>query len=246
MSRRRTFGERAAAIAGAGILALAVSPYASAQTAAALGAPGQPFMTAQNVVPASLTVTKDSASVSDAAAPVPPLNTYQPATAAAPGAATPLGSNQSSLAPNPFPPGASMMAMPPAGLSAEVKAKIDELRQGTAAERRLYARAAAAFPSFCDDWQHKLRVREEDNLNSLSWQEKGGYETATYVGYSPIATCECKESAEGIPLGKVTYDQRQYYVAGRTVEDAKHSPPKVVGITHTLEIFSWDQNKWFY
>ena len=55
------------------------------------------------------------------------------------------------------------------------------------------------------------RSRNEQS-DSLNWQEKSGYETASYVGYSPIKTCECKESAEGIPLGKVTYDEENYYL----------------------------------
>jgi len=91
-----------------------------------------------------------------------------------------------------------------------------------------------------------LRDRESNNLSSLNWKENGGYETASYVGYGPLKTCECKESAEGIPLGKVTYDEEDYYIVGKTVDEAKHSQPKVVRTVPTLEIFSWDQNKWFY
>jgi hypothetical protein len=151
-----------------------------------------------------------------------------------------------SVSPAGFPPNATMMTMPSSGVPSEVKPTIEDLTYGTRAERRLYARATAAFPDFCQDWARKLRVREEDNLNALNFQEKSGYETASYVGYSPIKTCECKESAEGIPLGKVTYDEQDYFLEGKTVDEAKHSSPKLVGITHTLEIFSWDKEKWFY
>jgi hypothetical protein len=139
-----------------------------------------------------------------------------------------------------------MMTAPASEPSTEAKPTIEALRQGTAAEQRLYARAAAAFPAFCEDWGRKLRQRERDNLSSLSFHEKDGYETAKYVGYSPLKTCECKESSEGIPLGKVTYDERDYYVAGKTVGEAKSSQPKLITVVPTLEIFSWDRNKWFY
>jgi len=246
---RRTFGGRAAAIAGAGFLTLAVSPYSFAQTAVTGSSKARlPVTIAENAVPANLTISKDAASVSGNDTGTAASHSYASATAAAvtADASGVPGSAAANRAAGGFPPNATMMTMPPGGPSSEVKAEIQELRNGTPAERRLYAQAAAAFPHFCQDWQRMLRDREQNNLSSLNWQEKSGYETASYVGYGPIKTCECKESAEGIPLGKVTYDEQNYYIVGKTVDEAKHTPPKVVGITHTLEIFSWDKNKWFY
>ncbi|MGA2411818.1 MAG: hypothetical protein ABSG46_15710, partial [Candidatus Binataceae bacterium] len=117
-----------AAIAGAGILFLIVPPRFRAQAAAGSGAE-QPIATAQSVVPASLTITKDSASVSGAAPAseaAPPPYPYQ-SPAAASGAPAPPSATQASLPPHTFPPGATMMTMPPGGVSAEVKATIDEL-----------------------------------------------------------------------------------------------------------------------
>jgi hypothetical protein len=233
------------------LLTLVVSPYSFAQTAAT-GSSNErlPTTIAENTVPANLTVTRDAASVSGNDTGATAQHTYTPTTApngavTADASGVP-GAAAANLPAGTFPPNATMMTMPPGGPSSEVKAEIQELRNGTPAERRLYAQAAAAFPHFCQDWQRMLRDREQNNLSSLNWQEKSGYETASYVGYGPIKTCECKESAEGIPLGKVTYDEQNYYLAGKTMDEAKHTPPKVVGITHTLEIFSWDKNKWFY
>jgi hypothetical protein len=233
MMRRRTFGGGIVVLAGAGVLALSIPVDMFAQTAPAALRSGARVVTAENVVPG---ITNDSASVSSSAA----ANSARSASSS--GGTT----STASLSPSGFPPDATMMKMPSSGASSDAKPTIEDLRYGTRAERRLYARAAAAFPSFCSDWAHKLRVREADNLNSLNFQEKSGYETASYVGYGPIKSCECKESAEGIPLGKVTYDEQDYFLEGKTIDEAKHSSPKLVGITHTLEIFSWDKEKWFY
>ena len=229
------------------MLTLMVSPCSFAQTAATGSSKERlPVTIAENAMPANLTVTKDAAFVSGNDTGTATPHTNAPAGAVTADASDVPGAAAASRAAGGFPPNATMMTMPPGGPSSEVKAEIQELRNGTPAERRLYAQAAAAFPHFCQDWQRMLRDREQNNLSSLNWQEKSGYETASYVGYGPIKTCECKESAEGIPLGKVTYDEQNYYIVGKTVDEAKHTPPKVVGITHTLEIFSWDKNKWFY
>jgi hypothetical protein len=238
------------------MLALALPQHSFAQTAlTGSGIERLPVNVAERAVPANLSISKDSASVTGAATRAMTPGSYAPAITApaAPVTAStgPEGAYLKApavgnLSPGSFPSNANMMALPPGGPSSEVKAEIQELRAGTPAERRLYAKASAAFPHFCEDWARMLREREANNLTSLNWQEKSGYETASYVGYSPIKTCECKESAEGIPLGKVTYDEQNYYIVGKTLDEAKHAPPKVVGVTHTLEIFSWDKNKWFY
>jgi hypothetical protein len=112
--------------------------------------------------------------------------------------------------------------------------------------RHEFETAFRRLPSFCQDWQSKLHERELNNLAHLTWQEKSGYETATYVGYGKVDGCLCKESAEGVPIGKVTYDEYQYYLVGKTLNEAKGAKPKLTGTTHTLEIFSWDKEQWFY
>jgi hypothetical protein len=112
--------------------------------------------------------------------------------------------------------------------------------------RHEFETAFRKLPSFCQDWQNRLHEREISNLANLRWQEKNGYETATYVGYGKVDGCQCKESAEGVPIGKVTYDEYQYYLVGKTLNEAKAAKPKLTGTTHTLEIFSWDKEQWFY
>lgn len=214
-----------------GMIAMTIPACSFAQTAPGPASSHPVSVAAENSVPG---ITNDTVSAVHRSPSAASVRQYADTTAAA---TVPAAG---------FPPNASMMTMPSSGQSGELKPTIQELNYGTKAERRLYAQAVAAFPTFCEDWAHKLRVREADNLNSLNFQEKSGYETASYVGYSPIKTCECKESAEGIPLGKVTYDEENFFLEGKSVDEAKHNPPKLVGITHTLEIFSWDQNKWFY
>jgi hypothetical protein len=236
MMWRRTFGGGVAVLAAAGTLVLALTGLLFAQ-ASANGGSGYSqaaTTTAENAVPG---ITNDSVPLSGTIASYP----IHPAP---PSGAPPASS--ASLSPQNFPRDAEIMKMPSSGEAAVVKPIIEALSFGTKAERRIYARAAAAFPDFCEDWGHKLRVREADNLSSLNFHQDRGYEVASYVGYSPIKSCECKESAEGIPLGKVTYDEQDYFVEGKTIDEARHNPPKLVGVTHTLEIFSWDQNKWFY
>jgi hypothetical protein len=112
--------------------------------------------------------------------------------------------------------------------------------------RHEFETAFRKLPSFCQDWQSKLHEREINNLAHLAWQEKNGYETATYVGYGKVNGCLCKESAEGVPIGKVTYDEYQYYLVGKSLNEAKVAKPKLTGTTRTLEIFSWDKEQWFY
>ncbi|MEA2647607.1 MAG: hypothetical protein QOG61_42 [Candidatus Binataceae bacterium] len=114
------------------------------------------------------------------------------------------------------------------------------------AEEARYNLAAAKFADFCHDWQRMLHDRESNNLNHLTWQTRGGIQTTTYTGYGQVEGCETKESAEGVPIGKISYPEMIYNLAGKTPDEARHAPPKVVHETHTLEIFSWEKDKWFY
>ncbi|HKD66493.1 MAG TPA: hypothetical protein VKB84_06600 [Candidatus Binataceae bacterium] len=104
--------------------------------------------------------------------------------------------------------------------------------------------AAELFPSFCKDWQRRLHDRELNNLENITWKDQNGWKTGTYLAYSPIKTCNCKHSTGGVPIGELTYQETEYYLTGRTVEEARHAAPKPVGITNTTEIFRWDRTKW--
>ena len=116
----------------------------------------------------------------------------------------------------------------------------------TPAQRRVYRRAASSFTSFCHHWESLLHEREVDNLGHLSWHKDGGLETATYTGYGKVESCECKPSKEGLPIGRIRYEERNYSIVGRTIEEARHAAPKLTHEISTLEIFSWDKGKWFY
>lgn len=140
-------------------------------------------------------------------------------------------------------PGAQTL---PKGATTVVKAAVQTFTFHSTAEKARYERAARLFPSFCKEWQRLLHQREVNNLDHLTWQLRQGYETTTYTGYGHVESCQTKESVEGIPIGKITYDELSYYLAGKTVEEARRSSPKLVHQVHTLEIFSWDKNKWFY
>lgn len=107
-----------------------------------------------------------------------------------------------------------------------------------------FDRASESFPAFCKDWERRLHDRELNNEESVSWKDKDGYKTGTYLAYSPIKTCNCKRSTGGVPIGELTYQETEYYLAGRTVEEARHAQPKTVGVTNTTEIFRWDRTKW--
>ncbi len=90
-----------------------------------------------------------------------------------------------------------------------------------------------------------LHDREVNNLSHLEWHQQQGYQTATYTGYGKVQGCQAKESDEGVPIGKVSYQEMNYYLAGKSVDDAK-SHPKLLGTTNTLEIFSFEKDRWFY
>ncbi len=106
--------------------------------------------------------------------------------------------------------------------------------------------ASALFPSFCQHWQKDLQDRESNNRNHLNFVAKDGYQTATYTGYGKIEECESHQSRQGFSIGRITYEEFQYYVTGKTSDEAMHAAPQTVSDTHTTELFRWDNNKWFY
>jgi len=142
----------------------------------------------------------------------------------------------------PVPAGAAVV--PTAGTS--VQPQTDGTESLSPVQRRTYQRAASAFTGFCHEWERLLHEREVNNLEHLSWREDGGLKMATYTGYGKVESCECKASKEGLPLGKIRYEEILYSVAGKTVDEARHAAPKLIHEIRTLEIFSWDKGKWFY
>jgi len=131
------------------------------------------------------------------------------------------------------------------GLKADIKSTEAVLARLSTAERKKWETAVTALPDFCHEWERLLHNREMDNLAHLTWKSRDGYQTASYTGYSKVQACEAKESAQGIPIGKVVYDEKNYYLSGKTVEEAKGNS-KIVGTTSTLEIFSFEKDRWFY
>jgi hypothetical protein len=139
---------------------------------------------------------------------------------------------------------ASGLTRPPRhGITAEVKALLSHLSM---VQQRKFERASSDFPAFCQSWERRLHDREVDNISHINWQKRDGYETATYVAYSQVEDCETKETSRGVPIGKLSYEEYNYYLVGKTVDQAKHAAPKLLGRTNTLEIFSWEKNRWFY
>ncbi len=130
--------------------------------------------------------------------------------------------------------------------TASGKGSVDGLEQLNPAQRRSYQRASASFVLFCHHWDQLLHEREANNLQHLSWRKDGGLEVATYTGYGKVESCECKESREGLPIGKISYEERNFSIVGKTIDEARHAVPKLTHEIKTLEIFSWDKGKWFY
>jgi hypothetical protein len=144
------------------------------------------------------------------------------------------------------PPNATVVHSPTsASVASEAAAMLMNLLPLTQEQRLKFQQGVAVFPSFCHDWERRLHDRELDNVEHLTWQTRDGYQTATYVGYSTIESCETKPTRTTL-IGKLTYDELYYYIVGKTVDEAKHSKPKLIGKTNTLEIFSWESNRWFY
>jgi hypothetical protein len=131
-------------------------------------------------------------------------------------------------------------------LRTKVKAALEKVNPLRLIRDREFKKAAALFPSFCKDWERKLHDREVNNESHIAWQQKDGWATGTYTGYSPVQKCECHQSSDGYSIGKVMYDEFQYYVIGKTADEAKHATPKVTDSTATTELFRWDKDQWFY
>ena len=103
-------------------------------------------------------------------------------------------------------------------LGQKVKALVAKLTPERIKLDRDFKKAAALFPDFCHHWEQNLRDRESDNVKKLNFTEKDGYETATYTGYGKVAGCEAHQSKDGYSIGKITYEEFIYYLAGKTRE----------------------------
>src|SRR5260370_19919440 len=101
------------------------------------------------------------------------------------------------------------------GVKADVRATAEAIARLTTDQRQKWDSAVAALPSFCHEWESLPHDREVENLTHLIWKEHDGYETSTYTGYGKVRGCEAKESAQGVPIGKVTYDEKNYYLVGK-------------------------------
>ena len=109
-----------------------------------------------------------------------------------------------------------------------------------------FKKASAQFQDFCQHWEQNLRERERNNLSKLMFTLKDGFQTATYTGYGDVKTCEAHQSKEGFSIGRITYEEFTYSLAGKTPEEAVNGEKKPISDTHTTEIFRWENNKWFY
>jgi hypothetical protein len=106
--------------------------------------------------------------------------------------------------------------------------------------------ASASFPDFCRDWARKLSVREHDNVEHIKWEMRDGMETGSYVGYSAINSCTCKEASNGVAVGILTYKEFDYTLTGKSVQEARHATPHAATIVPTREIFAYEKGKWFW
>jgi hypothetical protein len=154
----------------------------------------------------------------------------------------PVPSNNAKIGPV----AAMSTANPAANASFAAKSQLDNLDLYTKAQRRVYEQAASLFPGFCHNWESLLHEREVNNREHLAWRNDGGLKTASYTGYGKVESCQCKASKEGLPIGEIRYEEINYSIVGKTIEEAIHSTPKLTHQITTMEIFSWDKGKWFY
>jgi hypothetical protein len=131
-------------------------------------------------------------------------------------------------------------------LGQKVKALVSKLTPERIKRDIEFRKASALFPDFCKHWEQDLHEREVNNLSKLQFVPKEGYETATYTAYGKVAACESHQSKDGYSIGKISYEEFTYYIAGRSQDEARHAAPRTVSDTHTTEIFRWDNGKWFY
>ncbi len=106
--------------------------------------------------------------------------------------------------------------------------------------------AASAFPSFCEEWMHKLEEREENNVTHIKWETNSDGVLGVYVGYTHEHTCNLKDGTGHVPVGKIVYREIRYEKRGATVADAERSEAQPSEITEVTEIFRYSNGKWIY
>ncbi|MDB5108378.1 MAG: hypothetical protein JWM69_1319 [Candidatus Binatus sp.] len=131
-------------------------------------------------------------------------------------------------------------------LRQRVTSMVEKLTPERIKRNREFKVASTTFPDFCKHWEQNLRDRERYNLAKLNFSEKEGFETATYTGYGKILGCEAHQSKDGYSIGKLSYEEFIYYIVGKTKEEARSGAPKAISDLHTIEIFRWENKKWFY
>jgi hypothetical protein len=131
-------------------------------------------------------------------------------------------------------------------LGQEVKALVAKYTPDRLKRDLEFKKAAALFPDFCRHWEQDLHERETNNLSKLKFNLKDGFKTATYTAYGKVAACESHQSRDGYSIGKLSYEEFIYYVAGKSEDEARHASPRAISEIRTTEIFRWDNGKWFY
>ena len=131
-------------------------------------------------------------------------------------------------------------------LGQEVKALVAKYTPDRLKRDLEFKKAAALFPDFCRHWEQDLHERETNNLSKLKFILKDGFKTATYTAYGKVAACESHQSRDGYSIGKLSYEEFIYYVAGKSEDEARHASPRAISEIRTTEIFRWDNGKWFY
>jgi hypothetical protein len=106
--------------------------------------------------------------------------------------------------------------------------------------------AATAFPSFCEEWMHKLEVREQNNVTHIKWESNADGVQGAYVGYTHEHTCTLKDGSGHVPVGEIIYREIRYEKRGSTIADAQQSEARPSEITEVTEIFRYSNGKWVY
>lgn len=129
---------------------------------------------------------------------------------------------------------------------AAAKSKSGAAAKGAAKAKPNPEVVANAFDTFCEEWMHKLAVREHDNIEHVKWEQVDGGVEGTYTGYEQKHTCKLIEGTEADPVAKVFYREIRYTKHGSTIAEAKNSEPKAAEIFEVQEIFHYLNGKWDY
>ena len=106
--------------------------------------------------------------------------------------------------------------------------------------------AASAFPAFCEEWMHKLEVREQHNVTHISWETNGSGVQGVYIGYTHEHTCTLKDGTGHVPVGEIIYREIRYEKQGATRAEAEQSAARQSEVTEVTEIFRYSDGKWIY